>query len=201
MSDSLTNDTFVERGSSTTLKLIAVFAAFVVTVLVFVGYTYMRKRHADNAAAIAAAVPTPEPRKPPKALILVDEALLKAGVTTIGGTVKNTSNESLTSLSVEIELKRRKDASTETKLVALEPAALSPQQEGRYVLQVKAQDYGSARVVALRGGSDSSSIAYSSAPGMKRPLERLESKTVVVDKPKSKGGDFLNTPDNPARVP
>ena len=201
MSDSLSDDLFVERGSSKNLKLVAAFAALLITVMVFVGYAYLRKRHADNVAADALAVPTPEPRKPPKALILVDEALLKGGITTIGGSVKNTSSESFASLTVEIELKRRKDSGIETKLVTLEPSSLNPQEEGRYLLQVKAADYGSARVIGLRGGADSASIAYVTAPGQKRPLERLESKTVVVDKPRSKGGEFLNSPDNPARVP
>ncbi|MEK6283820.1 MAG: hypothetical protein AABN95_25975 [Acidobacteriota bacterium] len=201
MSDSLQQDTFAEPRSSATLKLIAALSALLITVLVFVGYAYLRKRHAaDNAASIA-ALPTPEPRKSPKALIMVDEALLKGGTTTIGGIVKNTSSEAFGSLSVEIELKRRKDAGVETKVVPLHPAQLEPQQEGRYSLQVKAQDYGSARVVGLRTGSDSASLPFTTAQGQKRPPERLESKTVLVDKPRSKAGEFINTPDNPSRVP
>jgi hypothetical protein len=168
---------------------------------VLVGYGYLRRRHAENtAASLAAARPSPEPRQSPKALIVVDEAMLKGGTTTIAGTVKNTSNEPLGPLSVEMELKRRKDGGADIKLVALEPQKLDPQQESRYSLQLKAQDYSSARVTALRMGSDSS-VAFTTAQGQKRPLEKLESKTVIVGKPKSKGGEFLNTPDTPARVP
>ena len=202
MSDSLQEELFVEPKSSTSLKLIAALAAIVITVAVLVGYGYLRRRHAENtAASLAAARPSPEPRQSPKALIVVDEALLKGGTTTIGGTVKNTSNEPLGPLSVEVELKRRKDGGADVKLVALEPQNLDPQQESRYALQLKAQDYSSARVTALRMGQDST-VAFTTAQGQKRPLERLESKTVVVgSKPKSKGGEFLNTPDTPARVP
>jgi len=201
MSDSLPEELFAEPRSSTTLKLIAAISAVVIGVLLLVGYAYIRKPHAENTASLlAAARPSPEPRPSPKALIVVDEALLKGGTTTIGGTVKNTSSEPLGPLSVEVELKRRKDGGADVKLVALEPQQLDPQQESRYSLQIKAQDYSSARVTALRIGSDTA-VAFTTAQGQKRPLERLESKTVVVGKPKSKGGEFLNTPDTPARVP
>jgi hypothetical protein len=202
MSDSLQEELFVEPKSSTSRKLIAAISAVVITVLVLVGYAYLRKRHAENtASSLAAAYPSPEPRQSPKALITVDEALLKGGTTTIGGSVKNTSSEPLGPLSVEVELKRRKDAGAEVKHVALEPRQLEPQQEGRYSLQLKAQDYASARVTALRSGSDSTAVPFTTAQGQKRPPEILDSKTVLVDKPKSKGGEFLNSPDNPARVP
>lgn len=204
MSESFQEDIFVERKSSGSLKLIAVLAAVIIGVLVLVGYGYLRRRHAENAAAnLAAANPAPEPRPSPKALVLVNEALLRGGTTTIGGTVKNTSNDVLGPLSVEVELKRRKDGGSDVKLIALEPGRLDPQTEGRYSLQLKAQDYGSARVVGLKSGSDSITVPFTTAPGQKRPPEILESKTVLVDKPKSssKRGEFLNTPDNPARVP
>ena len=202
MSDSLQEELFVEPKSSASLKFIAAISAVVISVLLLVGYAYLRKRHAENTAtSLAAALPSAEPRKPPKALVMVDEALLKGGTTTIGGTVKNMSSEQLGPLSVEVELKRRKDGGADVKLVALEPSQLGPQQEGHYSFQLKAQDYGSAKVIALRSGSDVTAVPFTTAPGQKRPLERLESKKLLVDKPRSKGGGFLNTPDNPARVP
>ncbi|HKO97050.1 MAG TPA: hypothetical protein VJU86_08665 [Pyrinomonadaceae bacterium] len=202
MSDYSEEKIFVEPRTSTTLKLIAVLAAFAVTVLVFVGYTMLKKRHAENTAAtIAASHPKPEARPSPKALILVDDALLKGGTTTLAGTVRNTSNEELGPLSVELELKRRTGGGVEMRVVDLLPNRLAPQQEGRYSVQLKAQDYGSARVVSLRTAPDAALVAYTTAQGQKRPTERLESKTIVVDKPRLKGGEFLNTPDNPARVP
>jgi hypothetical protein len=202
MTESLQEELFTEPKSSGTLKVVAGLCAMLLTVGVFAGYTYLRKRHAENTkATAAAALPAAEPRKSPKALVLVDEALLKGGTTTIAGTVKNTSSDTLGPLSVEIELKRRTGGTTEKKLIALQPEQLGPQEEGRYSLQVKAQDYGSARVNALRTVSDAAEVPFTTGLGQKRPLERLESKTVVIDKPRSKGGEFLNTPDNPARVP
>jgi hypothetical protein len=132
---------------------------------------------------------------------MVDDALLQGSKTLIGGTVRNTSSEKLEGLSVEVELKRRKDGVSETQLVALQPAQLEPEQEGRYSLQLKAQDYGSARLVALKAGPNLVPLPYTTAQGQKRPPERLESKSITVDKPSSKGGEFLNSPDNPARVP
>lgn len=202
MSDFSEENILAEPRSSATLKLVAAVAAIAITVLVFVGYTMLKKRHAANtAAAILANQPKTEPKAPPKALILVDDALLKAGTTTLAGTVKNTSNEELGPLSVELELKKRLGGGVETRVVGLQPARLGPQEEGRYSLQLKAQDFRSARVVALRSASDSALVAYTTAQGQKRPSERLESKTVLVDKPKSKSGEFLNTPDKPARVP
>lgn len=203
MSEYPEENIFAEPKSSSTLKLVAVIAAVAVTVIVFFGYTTIRKRHAaETAATLSAAQPKTDPRPVPKALILVDDAMLKAGITTLGGTVTNTSNEELGPLAVELELKKRTGGDVEMRMVNLQPPNLKPQEEGRYSLQLKASEFGSARVVALRKVSDSASIGYTTAQGQKRPNERLESKTVVVDKPRSKGsGEFLNTPDNPARVP
>jgi hypothetical protein len=200
MSEYPEENIFAEPKSSSTLKLVAAVAAVAITVLVFVGYTTIRKRHAEDAAAtLQAAQPKTEPRPVPKAQILVDDAMLRAGTITLGGIVKNTSNEDLGPLVVELELKKRTGGGVETRSVGLQPANLKPQQEGRYLLQLKSQEFGTARVVALRTGT--TSIAYSTAQGLKRPEERLESKTILVDKPRSQGGEFLNTPDNPARVP
>jgi hypothetical protein len=202
MTDSLHQQLYVEPKSSFGLKLIAAISAFVVTISVLVGYAYLRQRHAVNAGAPASAQSSPEPKKPPQALILVDDALLQGNKTLVGGTVKNTSSERLAQVAVELELKRRKDGQPEKKLIGVEPSQLEPGQEGRYSVELKSQEYGSARLIGLRVGPDSTSVAYSSGAGQKRPLERLESKTIVVDRPpSSKRGEFLNSPDNPARVP
>jgi hypothetical protein len=203
MTESLHEELFLEPKSSFGIKLIGGIAALVVTVSVFVGYAYLRKRHAENTAtrvSLAKAAET-QPRLIPKALVLVDEALLQGNKTVVGGTVKNTSAETLRQVTVELELKRRKDATTEKRDLALTPAELKPGQEGRYLLELKASDYGSARLVGLSAGPDSSPIVYTSASGRKRPLERLESKPIIVGRPPVKPGEFLNSPDNPTRVP
>jgi hypothetical protein len=204
MIDSQQDELFVEPRRSVAPTVLAGIAALIITALVFAGYTVLRKRHAQSTASmvLVSGPPGAESRKPPKALILVDEALMQGSKTIIGGTVKNTSTENLEGLSVEIELKRRKDGIAETQMVTLEPANLEPNQEGRYSLQLKVQDYGSARLVALKAGSALASVPYTTAAGLKRLPERLDSKTVIVGKPASKhGGEFLNSPDNPARVP
>jgi hypothetical protein len=199
MVDSHQGELFVEPRSSVGPKILAGLAALVITALVFTGYALLRKRHAQ--VALSSQPPVAEPKQPPKALIMVDEALLQGGTTILGGTVRNTSTEKLEGLSVELELKRRKDGAVEKHLVALEPTQLAPEQEGRYSLQLKAQDYGSARLVGLKAGPKLVPLPYTTALGQKRPPERLESKTVTVGKPASKAGEFLNSPDKPARVP
>jgi hypothetical protein len=189
---------FVEPKSSAGTKLLAGLAALLVTALVFAGYTLLRKRHASLVSSQPAASAEV---KPPKALIIIDEALLQGGKTTIGGIVRNTSSEKLEGLAVELELRRRKDAVIETRSIPLAPASLESQEEGRYLLELKAQDYSSARLVALKAGSNALPLPYATAQGQKRPLERLEPKTIIVGRPSGKGGEFLNSPENPARVP
>ena len=198
MIESHQNELFVEPKSSAGPKLLAGLAALLITALVFAGYALLRKRHAGSLVSSQQATTTTS--KPPQALILIDEALLQGGKTSIGGVVRNTSSEKLEGLAVELELRRRKDAGIETRSIPLAPANLDSQQEGRYLVELKAQDYSSARLVALKAGPNSLPLPYATAQGQKRPLERLEPKTIIV-RPSGKGGEFLNSPDNPARVP
>lgn len=201
MSNSLNEELLLEPKGSTGLKIVAAIAAVAVAALLLTGYFYLRQRHAGEAAAANQGA-APEPRRPPKAMILVDDPTVGTGKTTLAGTVRNTSNETLTDLQVELELKSRKGAGAEKRLVKVEPSDLQPEQEGRYSLQLLAQDYASARLVALRSGSQLTSVPYTTAQGQKRQPERLESKTITVDKkPPGKRDGFLNSPDNPARVP
>ena len=196
-------DSPIEENRSRGLTLIAVICAFLITGLVFAGYAYLRKHHAQQTQAVTPATkadPT-QLRGPAKAEILVDEALIDGDQTIIGGTVRNISNESLTHLVVDLELKRRKDASTQKASVQVGPDELAPQQEGHYVLRLRSADYSSVRLVALRSGSDSALLAYTTLPGKKRPPERPEGKTIIVSRPPPPKGTFLNTPDNPVRVP
>ena len=202
MTDSFHEQTFVAPKGSLGLKLVAGISAIAVTVAVFIGYAYLRRRHAESSgSALSAAQTKPEPKKSPKAIVLVDDALMQGGKTIVGGTVRNTSAEPLGQVSVELDLTRRKDGTAEKKLVPLTASQLEPGQEGRYSLELKAQEYSSARLVGLRVGPDASPLAYTSGPGQKRPPERLEGKTIIVNKPSSKGSEFLNSPNNPARVP
>jgi hypothetical protein len=202
MIESHQDELFVESKRSVAPMALAAISALIITGLVFTGYALLRKRHAEESGSLAlSSTPTAEARKPPKALIVIDEALLQGGKTTIAGTVKNTSAEKLDGLSVELELKRRKDGVTEAQLLPLNPPQLEPEQEGRYSLQLKAQDYSSAKLIGLKAGPGLVPLAYTTAQGQKRPLERLETKTITVGKGSKKGGEFLNSPDKPARVP
>jgi hypothetical protein len=202
MTDSLHEELFVEQKPSLGPKLLAAVSALVITVLLFVGYAYLRQRHEQKTgSASSLQVPAAEPRRSPQAMILVNDALLQGGKTILGGTVKNISREKLGDISVELELKRRKDATVEKVLVPLDPSQLEADQEGHYSLQLKNQEYTSARVAALRVGPNSTALPFTVAQGQKRPPERLESKTITIDKRSSKRDEFLNSPDNPARVP
>jgi hypothetical protein len=179
---------------------IGVIAALLVASLLVGGYTFLRRRHAQQViAASAAEAPAVQARVPPKAQILVDEAMLKGDQTIIGGTVRNISNGDLTGLSVHLELKRRKNGATETASVPIAPPQLKPQQEGRYSLQLRSTEYSMVKLVALKSSSDSAMVAFTQLPGQKRPPEKLEPKVVGTRSGPADG--FLNSPDNPARVP
>jgi hypothetical protein len=187
-----------ERESSKR-KLLAVICAVGVTAILLVAYGYIRKYHAQRVLAENTPPPVPE-KSPPLAHVIVDEPTLEKGMTTIGGVVKNISKKQLSSVSVVIELRRRKDSGIEETALPVTPAQLEPEQEGSYSLKVSAQDFASIRLAGLKADPQSSLIAFSSSQGKKRTPERLEPKTIVV-KRAGKPGEFINTPDNPGRVP
>src|SRR5262249_40111289 len=165
------------------------------------GYAYMRKRHAQqNLAATAPVEPaTNLPKGPPKAQIIVDEPLLKGSDTIIGGVVRNLSGQKLTGVAVRLELRRRKDGTLAESIVTIEPPNLEPNGEGVYSVKLPSHEYGSVRLIGLTGDPKATPLAYVSAEGKQRPPERIEPKTIVISKPNR--GEFLNAPDNPARVP
>jgi hypothetical protein len=187
-----------ERESSKR-RLLAVVCAVGLTAILLVGYGYIRKYHAQRVLAENQPPPVAE-KSPPLAHVIIDEPTLEKGMTTIGGVVKNISKQDLTNLSVVIELRRRKDSGIEESVLPVTPAQLQPEQEGSYSLKVSAQEFASIRLAGLKADPQSSLIAYHSSQGKKRTPERLEPKTIVV-KRAGKPGEFINTPDNPARVP
>ena len=199
-----TNSQVLNESSPSSSKFIAAVCAVLVAVILLGGYFYLRNRHARQTAAAIQPPPVTSgstaSKGPAKLHVLVDEPLLKAGTSLIGGTVKNISNEELSGLSVELELWRRADGSSVMKMVSIEPAKLAPNQEGRYAISLPAQEYATVRLGGFHS-SDAGLLAYTSAPGQRRPLEKTESKTVIVQRPAGRGGEFINTPDNPGRVP
>ena len=180
-------------------KLLAVVCAVGLTAILLVAYGYIRKFHAEKVLS-ENTPPLVVEKSPPLAHVVVDEPTLDKGMTTIGGVVKNISKQDLSSISVVIELRRRKDGGLEESALPVTPAQLQPEQEGSYSLKVSAQDFASIRLAGLRADPQSSLIAFSSSQGKKRTPERLEPKTIVV-KRAGKPGEFINTPDNPGRVP
>jgi hypothetical protein len=203
ITDSVESELLREEKSSRGRQLLAGVCAILFTAAVFAGYVYFRNRHARLNAAATEPPKTSAanvPKGPARAHILVDEALLKGGQTIIGGSVKNISPDTLAGLAVELELKRRTGDETERMNVAVNPDQLAPNEEGRYAVKLPAQHFSSVRLVALKG-ADSALLAFTSAPGQKRPLERLEPKVIVIPRRSTGHGEFLNSPDNPARVP
>jgi hypothetical protein len=164
------------------------------------------------APAISGATPgtqavqaTPTVAPVPEANIFVDEAMLSKPYAIIRGTVQNVGTERLEKLSVEIELRRRADGGVERRQIAVEPADLDSGKQGKYSLKVLSDEWSGSRVVSLRSGSRPQEVAFKSLPGAKRPPEKFEGKVVIVKPPpgkkKSDGSEFINTPDNPYKVP
>jgi len=187
---------------STKRKLLAVVCAVGITAVLLVGYGYIRKYHAERVIADSTPPPVADsgPKGPAVAHIVVDEPTLEKGVTTIGGVVRNVSKQELSGLSVILELRRRKDGGLEQSALPVTPGQLQPEQEGSYALKVSAQDFASIRLAGLKADPQSALIAYTSSQGKKRTPERIEPRTIVV-KRGGKPGEFINSPDNPGRIP
>jgi hypothetical protein len=163
---------------------------------------------ARESASKPSASPTPAPAAPaPEAHILVDEAILKKPHAILAGTVQNVGAERLENLSVELELKRRSDGGTEVRTVPVEPASLAPGEKGRYSLRVLSGEWSGSRLLRLRAAGRDADVAFKSAPGARRPPERIpDSRTINVTKEarprqRSGGEEFINTPDTPVSVP
>src|SRR5918911_814237 len=198
------NDFEVERRRSPLFLIISVLCALAVTGSLLAGYLYLQRRNAEQERVRQQALASPEKVVvPPKAQVYEDEAMIKGAQAIIGGTVNNISKETLSDLSVELELIRRSDAITERRTLPLVPKDLAPNQQGRYTLSVLKRDYRSAHLVRLiSGAGGSTEIAFKTAPGTQRPPEAppKATETVVVGKPaprKGAGEEFINTPNDP----
>jgi len=195
-------EAIAREQESTKRKMLAVVCAVAVTALLLVGYGYIRKYHAQEVISNNTPPPVVEtgPKGPALAHVVLDEPTLTKGMSTIGGVVKNISKQELNGLSVVIEMRRRKDGGLEESLLPVTPAQLQPEQEGSYAITVPVQNFASIRLAGLKADPQASLIAYSSSQGKKRTPERIEPRTIVV-KRSGKPGEFINTPDNPTRVP
>jgi len=190
-----------ERDSNK-LKLLAVVCAVALTAIMLAGYGIVRKYHAQRVLAENTPPPVTDagPKGPALAHVVLDEPSIAKGMTTIGGVVKNISKQDLSGVSVVLELRRRKDGGLEESILPVTPSQLQPDQEGSYSVTLPAQNFGSIRLAGLKVDPQATLIAYTSSQGKKRTPERLEPKTTVV-KRNGKPGEFINSPDNPGRVP
>lgn len=184
---------------------LAVLCALVITAAVLMGYAYLVRRHAERLRAQdAAQSPIQKPSPSPQAQVFVDEAMIKGSQAVLGGTILNTSPNRLNSLTVELELKGRKDGKSEVRTLAVDPTDLNPNQQGRYALNVPSREYRESRVQSIKSGQASTDIPFRIVPGAERPDERLQSKETIVVKPtprRGNGEEFINTPDNPVKAP
>jgi hypothetical protein len=194
-----------ETAPSKWIKFGAIACALAVAVALLVGYRALRARQFERVrAAQQAATPAAKLSAPPEAQIFEDEARLKGADAIITGTIRNISDKILEELSFEMELKRRTAKDTERRQINVEPASLDPGAEGRYSLSLRSAEWSGARVFSLNSARRQETIAFKSAVGARRPPERLPQgnpKIVVVPRPRPKGEEFINTPDNPTRIP
>lgn len=190
-----------QQKESTKRKLLAVVCAVAVTAILLAGYAFIRRYHERQKLANAAqAAPEPTPRGPALAHVVIDEPTLEKNMTTIGGVVKNVSGQQLSGLSVTLELRRRKDGKTEQTVLPVTPGQLQPQQEGEYTAKFSISDFASVRLAGVQADPQSTVIVHSSSQGKRRAPERLQPQ-IVITKRSTKPGEFINTPDNPGRVP
>jgi hypothetical protein len=176
-----------------------------VTGALLIGFLIWRKRHEERVAVAAQPqAKAARPALPTKVQVYMDEAVRKGQQALVSGTVQNISGENLSNIFIEVELTRRKDASTEVRSMEVEPKELAPEQKGRYTLTLSG-DYSSIKILSIKSGTAATEIGFRKAPGARRPLEPPhEPKTIIVNRPSTpkKGEEeFINTPDNPSRIP
>ena len=195
-------EALARENESSKRKLLAVVCAVAVTAIILIGYGVIRKRYAERLLAENTPPPVADsgPKGPPLAHIVIDEPTLEKGMTTIGGVVRNISKQELSGLTVVIELRRRRDSGLGQAALAVTPTPLQPEQEGSYSLRVPVQEFASIRLAGLKADPQSALVAYTSAQGKKRTPERIEPRTIIV-KRSGKPGEFINSPDNPGRIP
>lgn len=181
--------------------LIGVLCALLLTGIVLGGFLYLVKRHERQ---VAAAVELEKQKKAaPKVEVFVDDATANGKTTVLGGTIHNISNEPLHNVAVELQLRRRAGGGVETRVVSPDLTELPADGKARYSLELPVQNYVSATFSRVLAGNDHAEVAFRALPGTARPtMESPAAKTIIVGRPAPRGGEeFINTPNNPGRVP
>jgi hypothetical protein len=206
--DNLTeiNGSHIKPEGSSLVKIISIIVAVGITAALLIGFLIWRKWHEEKVSSSGLQSQEQAIRLtiPAKVQVFMDEAVRKGSQAIISGTVHNISNESLSRLVVEVELTHRKDGNKEVRSLEVEPKELATDQDGRYSLTLTG-DYRSVKLVGVKSGPQAEEIGYKTAPGAKRPAEGAPetTHTIIVNRPTTpkKGEEFINTPDNPSRIP
>jgi len=179
--------------------IIGILCAVILTGSVLGGYLYLRKRHERQ---LAAAAEVEIKKQAPKVEVFVDDATVSGKTSLLGGTIHNISGAPLHNLAVQLQLRRRAGSGVETRAVVPETTELAPDAKTRYRLELPSQDYVSVTFLGVVGGDDRAKIPFKVLPGEPRPpMEAPASKTVIISRPAPKGEEFINTPNNPGRIP
>jgi hypothetical protein len=188
-----------EEKRHTRRLLVGLLCALILTGTVLGGYLYLRKRHERQ---VAAAVELENKKKAPKVEVFVDDATVNGKTSLLGGTIHNISGEPLHNIAVELQLRRRAGSGIETRAVTPEQTELAPDGRTRYSLEVPVQDYISVTFLRVVAGDNRAQVPFKALPGAARPpMDPPASKTIQVSRPAPKGEEFINTPNNPGRVP
>lgn len=160
------------------------------------GYLWLVRLHARQIAAIELG----NQKTVPKVEVFVDDTIIDGKKATLGGTLHNISKETLRGIAVELQLRRRTGGGIETRAVVPELTELAPDGKTRYSLEVQVQDYVSSTFLRVLSGEKA--VQFKALPGAARPpMETPASKTTIVNRPAPKGEEFINSPNNPGRVP
>lgn len=180
--------------------IIGILCALILTGTVLGGYLYLRRRHERQVAATEALESAK--KAAPKVEVFYDELTVNGKKTTVGGAIHNISNEALHNVAVELQLTRRTGGGIETRAVTPELTDLAPDAKTLYSLELLSQDYIRVTFLGVVGGDARAKIPFKVLPGEPRPpMDAPASKTVIVNRPAPKGEEFINTPNNPGRVP
>ena len=199
-----TDDSVIQKKQSPVVKIVSILTALVITAGLLIGFLIWRKKHAEQVSSEQLSqAKSVHPALPVKVQVYMDEAVRKGPQVTISGTVQNISNENLSDLVLDVELAHRKDGNSEIQSLNIEPRDLGPSENGKYNLTITG-DFRSIKLLHLKSGTQAEELGFKTSPGAKRPLEHPpETKTIVVDRPSApkQGEEFINTPDNPSRIP
>lgn len=133
-----------------------------------------------------------------KVKVIENEPTLRGSQSVIGGIIQNQSEDRLDNISLSLELSRRGDGGKEVREVALTPDSLAPGEEGKYSLTVSNHDWASSKILKVKSKDAPAGVGFITEVGARRPPERMpDGKTIVIQKPKPKGEEFLNSPDDP----